>query len=774
MKRTENNIIIIIYKMFLLGGTLLADKTFKKILSIGYEFETHDLAKLSLHKNKRFLINSTLNPRVLENKLQTKSIKEVDENYFSVKIPIGTTESKPKEESMKEEPDQEMTDEDKEFMEAFAEEHENEKEQEMLAKLEKYENDSYLEYFREYRKTDNKKSVRFEITNDMGNVDFNYMIEDECKTLTIPKNDMYMFLTRHGKEFEIKFSEELTKDCEAFSGVEFIVTYYNPKKENPHIVLDTFTDACSRIIDHFGNVKKTYGTLMLHDNTKNLYTPLGVIENSRRMYRKPGTNVFYMDTYDSYDTMKLKNLGDVDFIPQMTFRCKAEDTIEIFKELLKGSDQFKVGQSILEAQLIDYNVLLLVESTVDELFKKYNETNEKKIDTSSTAAKNLRAYIFLIFYKLYNYIHNHEKITHKLIEKDETEEKEESKKPNIDSDNYLKDYLSFASRHRNYDLYLRIKEILNKQFGITEVMALLYQPEVIKPMFVPTEEFEDEFEEEFEEEDDGEDLTEEEKEQRHIKIAEKTELYLEKLEKKEEKKKEKEVKLMDATTRDLEKTDKNYGNPAVSFLSYFKYFEQPTTKKTNDWLVAAKLDSYSTTFDLKNDEVLTENRFFRYEISLLLRNILNKNFSKDSIKVSEMHELVYELYKKANNMVNLEKNPAKKKLSKKCERGYYRNKDFKCQKQKTRKEKKIGYTKATLKQIVKRNRAKTEKVNHPKPTTMVPSKGSSHGTELIDDVEKKSASQKRNSTNGRVSKSRPSTAAVPRSRNLLQQLFGAK
>ena len=46
--------------MKLIGGTLLADKTFKKILSIGYEFETHDLAKLSLHQNKKSLINSNL------------------------------------------------------------------------------------------------------------------------------------------------------------------------------------------------------------------------------------------------------------------------------------------------------------------------------------------------------------------------------------------------------------------------------------------------------------------------------------------------------------------------------------------------------------------------------------------------------------------------------------------------------------------------------------------------------------------------------------------
>jgi hypothetical protein len=300
-------------------------------------------------------------------------------------------------------------------------------------------------------------------------------------------------------------------------------------------------------------------------------------------------------------------------------------------------------------------------------------------------------------------------------------------------------------------------------------MALIYQPEVIKPLFIPSEEFENEFDQEFEEEDDGEaeELNEDEKEERHNKIAEKTEMYFEKL----EKKKEKVQKLIEASTKDLEKTDKNYGNPAVSFLSYFKYFENPASKKNHDWLVASKLDSYSTTFDLKNDEVLTENRFFRYEISLLLRNILNKNFSKDSITVKEMHELVYELYKKTNTMVNLEKNPAKKKLSKKCGKGYFRNQDFKCQKQKTRKAKKIGYTKATLKQIVKKNRAKTEKMSNKKTLPMEQKdkhiSPSQKSETILEPSSVKSTSHKSNST-------KVSEKSNPSKKNLFQRLFGSQ
>ena len=49
------------------GGSLKQNKIFSKILSIGYEFETDDITKLSLHSNDHTLVNSDLTLRTLEN-----------------------------------------------------------------------------------------------------------------------------------------------------------------------------------------------------------------------------------------------------------------------------------------------------------------------------------------------------------------------------------------------------------------------------------------------------------------------------------------------------------------------------------------------------------------------------------------------------------------------------------------------------------------------------------------------------------------------------------
>jgi hypothetical protein len=45
-------------------------------------------------------------------------------------------------------------------------------------------------------------------------------------------------------------------------------------------------------------------------------------------------NLYYMDTYDRADLQDTQNLGEVDFVPQMTFKCKALDMIEIMKEII--------------------------------------------------------------------------------------------------------------------------------------------------------------------------------------------------------------------------------------------------------------------------------------------------------------------------------------------------------------------------------------------------------------------------------------------------------
>lgn len=620
------------------GGSLNTNPAFRNILSIGYEFETHDLAKLSLHQNKRSLINSDLILRVLKDKIESNSIKEVlnennekDENYLSVRIPMGNEVESDEHINI-----DDMDEEEREFHLEFADEIE-------LEKLEKRENNSYLEYFNEPRKSDvrvsNKKGeeskrtlVKFQITNDLGDGEFAEMLRKHCEKLTIPKNKMYVFKTQGGKIFDFKFSEDIWPNCETFSGVEYVVTYYSPKRDNPNIILETFVDACSRIVDHLADLKSVKGELMIHGSDKRShYVSIGNIGNERCLYRKPNTNLFYIDTYDNVDTQVVKKLGDAEFIPQMTFRSKAKHALDIMKEALKPDTLFKKGLSDMAALEIDYNTILLIEEIVDDVFEKHNESSKKKISTSLEIFQSLKLYIFLIYYKLFAYIQNHNSIMSK--------------------EDYLKDKLAFASRHSNQELYARAKAILKDHYKISspeEIRKILCRSESVKELY----EIED-----FEEEDFN-DLGE--------------------------------YKYENALTDELAESNPNYGNPLYSLSSYFAYFETAKTGE-KDWFIDSKTDNVSTRFDLTDDIVLLENRLFKDEMEILLKNKINIKLSGGLLPIRKMRDIVYSLYgDKIKNMVNLEKNVAKRKLSKKCPVGYYRSSEYKCAKIKnTRKSAKL-------------------------------------------------------------------------------------
>lgn len=88
-------------------------------------------------------------------------------------------------------------------------------------------------------------------------------------------------------------------------------------------------------------------------------------------------------------------------------------------------------------------------------------------------------------------------------------------------------------------------------------------------------------------------------------------------------------------------------------------------------------------FDLKNDEVLIENRYFRFEIGLWLRNNVSRDIHADELSVREMFMLVNSLYGKNNKkLITLEESPSSHKLTKKCQEGYKRSKNFECVKTK--------------------------------------------------------------------------------------------
>ena len=164
-------------------------------------------------------------------------------------------------------------------------------------------NDKYLEYFYENREGDGD-NVKFQVTNDLAVTSITKLAKPICKKLHgMPKNEMYYFKTTD-KIYDIHFSKKTFHECETFSDLEYVITYYNPNNYE-NIILDTFVDACSRIVEHLSNLTQIPGNLVMK-NDDNKLNPIGLtksIINKRILYHKPGTNLYYMDIYD-YDGLK--------------------------------------------------------------------------------------------------------------------------------------------------------------------------------------------------------------------------------------------------------------------------------------------------------------------------------------------------------------------------------------------------------------------------------------------------------------------------------------
>ena len=605
----------------ILGGSVYQGAIFKHILSIGYEFESHDITKLSLHETKKWLINSDLTLRTLKEKMKTGNIKAIHRsNYLEIRIPIhkegAAQEDVVGEHIMQaaEEENVEDIDEDKE--------------------KEIWENESYKEYFSENRKSDIREwqlqpRVAFNVTNDQGEIGLDDILKEKCASLDIHKNDMYVYRAKTKtqgvlKDYKIKFTEDITKDCESFSGVEYIVTYYepqNPRRENANIIMETYADACSRILDHISDLEVVSGQLVIDKkesyDQKGYYQPIAYLDEEmiRKLYKKPNTNLYYMDIYDDIDTDKntLKKFEDIEFIPQMTFRCKTENAINIMKHMLKpeqkelislisGRERIPYDEDIDGFLAEDYETIQIIEGIVDNLIIEFNKTHENVIAVDTVIGQRFKTYVFFIFFKLYNFIVNHSKI--------------------LSGEDYLKDQLTFASRHGNYDFYLVIKDMFKNHYkieNVEEIYNFFYQPEILKVIYDNMKNPPDNPADE--------DYTE-----------------------------QGDYKYEGAFVYNnviTEKEDPNYGNPLYSIGSYFKYFEDPVDaseefKPEHDWLIVSKKDTYSTTFELKNDEILLENRLFRYEIEYVLNMLIGAPSNEGIVTIGGMRDIVKHIDRKYN------------------------------------------------------------------------------------------------------------------------------
>lgn len=186
------------------GGDLHENEIFSHILSIGFEFETHDLAKMSLQKDN-ILLNTDTVPRVLKTQLKENNATKLDDYNYEI------------------------------FESAYS-------------------NDSFVELFDipiiEQGKINNNFNVVMNVATDISNTEFAQNLYPLCKDIKSNKNNLYTFKTQE-TNYKIHFSDDLihSSRCSDFSGVEYIVTYFNPKK-NKNIIVETFFNACSLIMNH--------------------------------------------------------------------------------------------------------------------------------------------------------------------------------------------------------------------------------------------------------------------------------------------------------------------------------------------------------------------------------------------------------------------------------------------------------------------------------------------------------------------------------------------
>jgi hypothetical protein len=212
---------------------------------------------------------------------------------------------------------------------------------------------------------------------------------------------------------------------------------------------------------------------------------------------------------------------------------------------------------------------------------------------------------------------------------------------------YLKNLLFFNSRHSNYVLYTALKSKIEQLFSVDTSVAIdiikriVFQPEILKQINSP-----------------------------NIKIR----------------------KGAFSISNTLEKSNKNYGDPVYSLVSYFDFFESPVDDDTNiddddeiinyDWLEYKKFDDYSAKMELKDDIILVECRIFQKLLSSYVYsiadeelqqqmtngacNILTNNYSPDvsSLSIANLKKII-ELHGNSNLGLGLKKRRKTRKINKK-------------------------------------------------------------------------------------------------------------
>jgi hypothetical protein len=200
-------------------------------------------------------------------------------------------------------------------------------------------------------------------------------------------------------------------------------------------------------------------------------------------------------------------------------------------------------------------------------------------------------------------------------------------------ENYFKNYIAFLSRHKNYDFYMEIKKILQSDMKVSpdQVIDTFYS--LMNQNIIS----------------------------KYIRI--------------------KKIALKQNIT-DI--NDKDYGDPNKSFMSYFYFFEndpKENTSEDKDWFTHSNKDIYGHRYDIKDNTILVENRFFSTELNVFAKESCNVNMN-NGVSLTKMRNIynclvnqnkVKKLYE--NNTKTLKKTRETRKTGERKPRETRKNKD---------------------------------------------------------------------------------------------------
>ncbi len=563
------------------GGDIQSNTAYAHIISIGYEIETSSLAKLSVIRDDEDRI-ALLNTDTARKDLDKLLGKASDVTF----------------ENEEEEENYQL------------------RENEMIV-LPAYDDDHHID-----------KDVSFLATNDITTSRFVKRLSSLCDN-EMDKDDLYTLETtvpleldkkKHGRKgsvqtvgsltenvYQIKFVSWDDTGCETFTDVEWIMTYYRPKQNNPNIILDTFLNAVRNLILHLRDLKPMDARLTMTTDYTGKIT-IGHPEK-RILYHKPHTNLYYLQTHWETEAVEGHdfNLDDVCTSIQMTFASPIQHTFSIMKELM--TDRIRSIKSLAEKSDKRLQILSSVETCVLLLFQEYNQSrvgfseDYPILNTAENAELFLEisGYLSLILLKLTIYFNAYlQKEKKRNLEKKE-KAGSTSKKPDELPDpnekiNYFKNSLFFNCRHSNYALYVALKASMRKllapnfeimrskkqkrgsavELDEDRIVAKVFRQIVLNPPVL-------------------------------LEYLVVDPSYIR--------------KNGFSPTNVLDKKSAGYGDPVKSLHSYFSFFENPIDTDSNralsdnsiisyDWFQYKGIDVYSSTQDINDGIVLVECRSF--------------------------------------------------------------------------------------------------------------------------------------------------------------------